>query len=248
VLRAPHILLRLRTEIVALTAKQTTTAPERFGGPFMIQPFTDSPVNDRLCNGHRIVLQDQDLRWCLRDTASFNAWWVGNNEVMFQIPSASHTHHLDQDAESKGKTNAGDVNPRIAQATNVTRNAINNDSERRFKFHKLVLPTFHDEHKLLDNSVFSPGTENNLIKVKVIVLESKFDVPSKDAMGNVVTKQIASCRADIVWDIAIWEKEHRAATAAAKGKNDQADQIASQLGGMNISQAPFCLGCLFKCS
>lgn len=145
------IYVLFHAEKVPLT-KKMLDKPEFYAGPFFIVRFTDNPVNGRIYNGYRIMLQDQeDLRWCLHSPQSFQMWWLGGNEV--QIPSTSYTFLHDPAAEQKGKTAAGDLNPRITQATNVARNAIKSDPDREYKLLLLELPTFSDEHKNLDNSV-----------------------------------------------------------------------------------------------
>lgn len=206
--------------------------PEFFGGPFFIVSFTDDPVKSRIYNGYRIHLLDQDLRFCLGKEESFKAWWLGGNEVMIQIPSSSFTFLHDAAAEQKGKTKAGDINPRISQATNIARNSIKNNEERLFKRYLLQLPTLVDDHNNLDNSVYSPNEENGKIKSKVVVVESDFEVPTKDSSGNIVMKPVTSLRCDVHWNIAIWEPTHRAETVASKGTNDQMEQLANQLAGM----------------
>jgi len=205
--------------------------PEVYGGPFFIVRFTDDPVNGRIYNGFRIMLQDQDMRWCLSSEPAFNMWWLGTNRLMVEIPSASFTFCHDAETENKGKTAAGDLNPRISQATNIHRNALKNNASRYFKRYLLELPTM-DEHGCLDNSVYSSGTENGLVKSKLVVLNSEYEVPVKDSSGTQIKKKVNSKRVDIYWNIAVWEPTHRAETVSAKGANDEMDQIAQQLAGM----------------
>jgi hypothetical protein len=220
------------TEKLPPLTKKMLAQPEVFNGPFFIVHFTDDPVNGRIYDGYRIMLQDQDIRWCLGSEEAFKMWWLGGNEVMVQIPSASYSFYHDTAAEQKGKTAAGDVNPRIAQATNIARNSIKNNEDRYFKRYLLTLPSLVDDHNNLDNSVYSPGTENGKVRSKIVVLNSKFDVPADDGSGGIVQKQVTSSRCDIYWNIAIWEPTHRAETVASKGSNEQMEQLAKQLAGM----------------
>lgn len=207
--------------------------PEFYGGPFFNLYFTDDPVNGRIYNGFRIMLQDQDLRYCLGKDEVFKMWWLGSNEVMVQIPSGSFTFFHDAQAEQKGKTKAGDINPRISQATNICRNSIKNseNQDRLFKRYLLQLPTL-EEHDQFDNTVYSPGSENGKVKSKIVVLESEFEVPKKDSTGNITYKKVTTVRCDVYWNIAIWEPTHRAETVAKATTNEQMDQLADQFAGM----------------
>jgi hypothetical protein len=81
-------------------------------GPFYIFPFTDHPDDKSILhNGWHIELKDQeDVHWALQwEMTVFEAFQLGENQVMVKMPSMSFTYLKSRtaNAEDDAKSTLG---------------------------------------------------------------------------------------------------------------------------------------------
>lgn len=204
------------------------TRPEN-NGQFLIVPFTDRIQNDTLFDGFDIALKhDRDVRWMYTPGPSFIGWYIGSNRVLMKIPNVSWAWLRDAITEETGRRMAGLTDPRVSQAITVTRNAIQQNTDRIFQYYLLRFP----DDMVFDNSVFTPNEENGKIKSNVVPLNSTFDIPDPNGNG---TLTVESTRVNCVWQIATAEEEPRYAgnaRAHGHGQSEHEQQMAALLAQM----------------
>jgi len=215
--------------------------PERNNGPFTITYFPNH-VNEEtgtLHNAYHIELQDQDMQWMLTgETESvFLAYHIAPDKLFYKVPSGSFVFLKDSKADESAKSASGYKEPRSIEAYNVARNAIVNDPSRHFKYYLLKFPS----NTPLDNSIFSPNTENGKLAVEVHPVISSFILPLSDSddddddaeMGE---NWVQSYRSNIVWDIAIVEPFPRYTKSAKPRVNDTMASLRKNLKSMKLAK------------
>jgi len=205
--------------------------PERNNGPFMITHFQNhiDEETGTLHNGYHIELQDQSMQWMLTGDSEpyFSAYVVTTHGVMVKIPSGSYNLMKDHATDDAGKEAAGYDDSRRLEPYKVERNAIANDPDRHFKYYLLEFPG--DD---LNNSLFSPNSENGKLAVDVHPTSKAFTVPLED--GTV--QNFFEHRCTIVWDIAIIERVPRYTKTAKPRKNDTLAKLTKNLAGMALKK------------
>lgn len=201
--------------------------------PFFVTRFSDVSINNVLNDGYNISIQDVDPRWMFGDEPSFAAWFLGNNEVVVKCPSSSYFFMHDHAIEEKGSKLVKFDNKRIELAKNTARTRILADRANRgfiyimlhFPMDVKKVPGQEEKEERLSNEVFSPGAENGKINIKVVPLESTF---------NLQGSKITAHRCNLEWLIAIDEVDKRK-TKPSKTTNELEDQMSGLFSGMSVS-------------
>jgi len=201
--------------------------PERNNGPFFITYFSNHVDDDTgtLFNVFHIEMQDQDMQWMLTGELEsfFAVFHIGENRVMFKVPSGSFSLLKDSPTEDAGKKAAGYNELRSIEAYNVECNAIVNDPDCQFKYYLLSFPCTED----LNNEIFSPNSENGKLRMDVHPIVKTFMLP-----GDTPTSALSYC-CSIVWDIAIKELVPHYVKSAKPRKNKTVNILMKNLKGLS---------------
>jgi len=197
-----------------------TGQPECTNGPFFVIPFSDhvNEATSTLHDGFSIQLHGIDLCFCKGATRWFSGWYLPGMHVMMQIPSGSSNHLNREAAHVEGPYD------RVNQARRVHHNSILNTPSCSFLYYLLNFGTD------LNNDVFSPGTQNGKINAKVTPYYEKFTLTGKDGR----TIEARTWRANLEWNIAIYEEVPRYIEQAEVVADDMEDQISEALTGMTF--------------
>lgn len=195
--------------------------PERNGETVSIFHFTDKKHDRKLHNGFSIQLS-VDPRDAYAD-GLYQAYLLPgpNPYILIKVPGQCASFRLDH--ELLLAKEASSSCPRVQEAVDLHRNAVESDGKRVAKHILLKFP----EYMTLSNDIYSPDSTSGRIDEKITLYSLK-------TVLHAGGKQISMIMCRLAWKVHIVERNVRAVEAAKPQGKSRQQKMTEQLAGMEL--------------